>query len=55
MAFSQKVAMKTRRNVDGGNVARASEPSQMQPRHGGMTRQARLAIDKNKNENKDGT
>jgi hypothetical protein len=27
-------------------VGAASEPSQMQPRHGGMTRQARLAIDK---------
>ncbi len=33
----------------------ASESSQMQPRHGGMARQAHLAVDKNKNENENRT
>jgi hypothetical protein len=54
MAFSQK-GDETSSNVDGGSVARALEPSQMQPRHGGMARQAQLAVDKNKNQNKNRT
>ena len=41
----------TSSNLDMESVGAASEPSQMQPRHGGMTRQARLAIDKSKSEN----
>jgi hypothetical protein len=45
----------TSSHVDGESVGRAWEPSQMQPRHSGMTRQARLAVDKNKIKNKNRT
>ena len=41
----------TSSNVDRESVSRALELSQMQPRHSRMTRRARLAIDKNKDEN----